>query len=364
MADTENQTGTADPSRLAMTAYLQIAALTLLIYLCYTIVSPFISLVVWGLIIAVTLYPAHLWLSAKFGGKQGRSATLLVILGLVTLLLPVIMMLDSSVDSARGIATGLRDGTITISPPRDGVAEWPLVGERIHGVWSAASQNLQETLRRFETQLATVGESILRNLGSTALGILQFALSLIVAGIFLVNGKSGYQLSRNLASSVTPQRGHELVDLSIATIRSVTKGVLGVAIVQTALAVIGLVAMGIPGAGIWGAIVLLLAVMQLPPWLVLLPISLWVFSVADTVPATIFFIYSMVVSISDMFLKPLFLGRGVDVPMPVILIGAIGGAIGAGIVGLFVGAVVLAIGYELLVAWIYPDLERDQAPAE
>ena len=132
-----------------------------------------------------------------------------------------------------------------------------------------------------------------------------------------------------------------------------TKGVLGVAIIQSILAAIGLVAMGVPAAGIWAGAVLMLAIMQLPPILILAPIAIWVFSVAEPVPATIFAVYSFVVSISDSFLKPMFLGRGVDVPMLVILIGAIGGAdLRSGIIGLFIGAVVLALGYQLLIAWM------------
>ena len=121
------------------------------------------------------------------------------------------------------------------------------------------------------------------------------------------------------------------------------------------MAGIGLAVMGVPAPGIWAGIVLLLAIVQLPPLIVLGPIAFWVFSVADPVPATIFAVYAFVVSISDSFLKPMFLGRGMETPMLVILLGAIGGAIGAGIIGLFIGAVVLALGYEILKAWMATD---------
>jgi predicted PurR-regulated permease PerM len=113
--------------------------------------------------------------------------------------------------------------------------------------------------------------------------------------------------------------------------------------------------MGVPAAGIWSFLVLMLAIMQLPPLLVMGPIAIWVFSVAEPLPATIFFVYALVVSFSDGILKPLFLGRGVEVPMLVILLGAIGGMIMSGIVGLFIGAIVLAIGYQILMAWMETD---------
>jgi len=148
--------------------------------------------------------------------------------------------------------------------------------------------------------------------------------------------------------------------LASATIRSVAQGVLGVALIQSILAGIGLLLIGVPYAGVWAGLVLLLAIVQLPPILILGPIVVYVFSVAETVPAVVFMIWSMLVSSSDAFLKPLFLGRGMDIPMLVILLGAIGGMILSGIIGLFVGAVVLAVGYTLFTVW----LEQEQQGSE
>ncbi len=121
------------------------------------------------------------------------------------------------------------------------------------------------------------------------------------------------------------------------------------------LSAIGLVLIDVPAAGIWTFAVLMLAIMQLPPIFVLGPIAIWVFSMAEPVPATIFLVYALIVSASDSFLKPMFLGRGMEIPMLVILLGAIGGMIMSGIVGLFVGAVVLALGYQIMVAWMETD---------
>jgi predicted PurR-regulated permease PerM len=352
MNESTDSVDPANLSRSVMTSFLQIAALCILVLWCFSIVAPFLGIVTWGLIIAVTLHPAHLRLSRSLGGKEKRSALLFVLVGLTLLIAPTAYLLESSLDSARDVATRLRSGSLVVPPPDPGVADWPVVGRAVHELWTDASVNLQETLHRFDSQLAAVGEKMLLNLGAGAIAILQFVLAIVVAGLFLVRGDSGYRVSCAIAKRIVPRRGQKLVDLSIATVRSVTKGVLGVALVQTAAALVGLVLMDVPAAGLWGFAVLVLAVMQLPPWLVLLPVSLWVFSVADTVPATVFLVYEMIVSMSDMFLKPLFLGRGVDVPMPVILVGAIGGAMSSGVIGLFVGAVVLAIGYQILVTSI------------
>ena len=171
----------------------------------------------------------------------------------------------------------------------------------------------------------------------------------------LVSAEGGYRTALAISSSLIGDRGKGLVDLAIATIRSVAKGVLGVAIIQALLSAIGLIAAGVPAPGIWAAIVLVLAIIQLPPLLVLAPVAVWVFSVSDPVPATLFAVYAFVVSISDSFLKPMFLGRGMEIPMLVILLGAIGGAMFMGISGLFVGAVVLAVAYKILGAWMRTD---------
>jgi predicted PurR-regulated permease PerM len=189
----------------------------------------------------------------------------------------------------------------------------------------------------------------------------MFVISIIIAGAFLVYGRSGSRAMESIAGRVMGKKGgKEFVDLAGATIRSVAQGVLGVALIQSILAGIGLLVMGVPYAGIWAVLVLLLAIIQLPPLLILGPIVVYVFSVAETVPAVIFMVWSMVVSVSDGFLKPLFLGRGMDIPMLVILLGAIGGMMLSGIIGLFVGAVVLAVGYTLFMAW----LEQEQQGAE
>lgn len=343
----------------AMGAAIQIGAVFLIIVLCFQIIRPFISIVAWGLIIAVALYPLHLKFSALLGGRQKLAATVIVLIGLAVLVVPAVNLTDSSIEGLQNLSSDLQDGSIKISPPDASVAEWPLIGEQVHRIWSGAASNLEATLNQFESQLVAMGEWLLRFVGSSALGILQFFISIIIAGVFLVSAESGYRLSRNIARSLSEEHGDDMTNMSIATIRSVAKGVLGVALIQATLAGIGLVVMDVPLAGLWVLLVLVLAIVQLPPILILAPIAIWVFSVADTTPATIFAIYAFLVSSSDAVLKPLLLGRGMDIPMLVILLGAIGGAMLSGIIGLFTGSVVLAVGYKLLVAWMVTEEAED-----
>ena len=324
----------------AMASFVQIGALVLLIILCFRIVSPFISVVLWGMLIAVALYPVHSMLAARLGGREKLSATVFVLLGLTILLVPAYITADSSVTTLRTVGEQLNSGSVSISPPHESVAEWPLIGEQLYEIWSGAASNLEGTLNKFSDQLRTLGRQVISAAGSMAIGILQFVVSIIIAGVFLVSAEGGHRTALKFTSSLVGDRGEALTDLAVATIRSVAKGVLGVAIIQALLSAIGLLVIGVPAAGIWSFAILMLAIMQLPPIILLGPIAVWVFSVTDPVPATIFAVYAFIVSASDGFLKPLFLGRGMEIPMLVILLGAIGGMILFGIVGLFIGAIV------------------------
>ena len=353
-----------DPGFLAnaMASFLQIGAVVLLLMWCLNIVRPFLGVIIWGVIIAIALYPAHVTLSEKFNSEK-LSSTFLVLCGLAIIVIPVWFLADSTIEGLQYVSGELEDGAIHIPPPNDSVAEWPLVGERVHALWSSAATNLAATLNKFAPQLRAAGETAVGVAGGVIGGAFQFIFATIIGGVLLMSAKGGYQVSRNIANSlVGNEGGDKLTDMSILTIRSVVKGVLGVAVIQTFLAAIGLVAIGMPAAGLFAGAILILAIVQLPPIIIMGPIAIWYFSVAEGMPATIFLVYAFIVSMSDAFLKPMLLGRGVETPMLVILIGAIGGMITQGIVGLFIGAVVLALGYELFTAWMAPDDDTDAEP--
>jgi predicted PurR-regulated permease PerM len=340
----------------AMASFIQISAVALLVFWCFTIISPFVNVVVWGIVISVALYPAHLNITRRLGGREKLSATILVLIGLAIIIVPVWMLAGSSIDALKFVSTEMADGSVRIPQPAEAVADWPVIGAKTYEIWSSAATNLEATINKFEPQIQAISRNAVSLAGSTLGSALQFIISVIIGGVLLMSASSGYQVTRNIAASISGvERGYSLTDLSIATIRSVVKGVLGVAVIQTLLSAVGLVAIGVPAAGLWAGAILVLAIVQLPPLLILGPIAVWVFSVAEPVPATIFMVYSLIVSFSDAVLKPMLLGRGVEVPMLVILLGAIGGAITSGIIGLFIGSVILSIGYQIFVSWAAPD---------
>jgi predicted PurR-regulated permease PerM len=346
----------------AMASFLQIGALLVLLLWCFNIVKPFLGIIIWAIIIAVAVYPLHESLTARLGGREKTSAVILVLIGLAIILVPTWILAESTIGGLKTLGQNLRAGTLTVPPPNPEVADWPVIGEKTYEIWSDAAANLQATAMQYGEQLRTLGQRVFSFGTGMVVGILQFVVSTIIAGALLLQARGGYEVSREIMTSlVGTAKGAHYINMSISTIRSVVKGVLGVAVIQALAAAVGLVVAGIPMAGIWAGAVLIVAIIQLPPILVLGPIAFWYFSVAEPVPATIFLVFSFIVSFLDGILKPMLLGRGLETPMLVILIGAIGGAIMSGIVGLFIGAVVLALGYELLITWMAPDAREPEA---
>ncbi len=334
-------------------AAIHIGLVGLLLLWTYNIVKPFILPVLWGAIIAVAIYPVFWKLQKLLGNREKLSATLLTLFALALLVTPTAMLSDSLIKNTKYLSTTLQEGTLSIPPPSEDIKNWPLIGEQLHSTWSMASTNLGALLDKFKPQLKTAGTWLLSRAAGAGGALILFFISIIIAGVLLIYARSSSRTVELIATRLMgPQSGKEVAELAGVTIRSVAQGVLGVALIQAILAAIGMILAGVPYAGLWALLVLLLAIIQLPPLLVLGPIIAYVFTTTATAPAVIFMIWSLLVSMSDSFLKPLLLGRGMDIPTLVILVGAIGGMLLSGIIGLFVGAVVLAVGYTLFKAWL------------
>jgi len=334
-------------------AAIRLGLLFLLISYCLDIIKPFILPVMWGVIIAVAIYPLFIKLKSAMGNKNKLAAIVYTLLALALLITPTVMISNSIIDTSTILTERYEAGALDIPPPNESVKEWPMIGEKAYAIWTHASNDLEATLMKYEEETKKVGKAIIAGAAGAAGTILQFVLSIIISGILVANAQGAYKVTINIFTRLTNiDTGKEYADLTKATIRSVAQGVLGVAIIQAVLSALGMMVMDVPAWGLWTLVVLVLAIAQLPPIVVLGFVSAYVFSVAETTPAVIFLVYCIIVSGSDGFLKPLFLGRGMATPMLVILLGAIGGMMLSGIIGLFVGAIVLALGYELFMKWL------------
>jgi predicted PurR-regulated permease PerM len=346
----------------ALEATIRIGLVVLLLAWCFEIIRPFVIPVFWGMIIAVATYPGYRWLETRLGGRNVIAAVIMTVLGLVLLIGPMVLLGGTLVNSAQGLAADLSDGTLTIPPPPGRVTHWPIIGESLYGFWALASTNLEEALGQLGPYLKTVGSWLVTMAAGASLGILEFIFAIVIAGVLLAHARGGSIAADAIASRLVGERGPEFADVAQATVRSVARGILGVALIQSILAGLGFLAVGLPAAGLLALICLLLAVVQIGVFPVLIPVVIHVFATSDTVTAVIFAIWCVIVGLTDNALKPFLLGRGAAVPMVVIFVGAIGGFLASGIIGLFVGAVVLSLGYTLFLAWL--NGERQSVPDE
>lgn len=341
-------------TRTLLDVLIRAGLIVVLVLFCFDIFSPFRDLMLWSLILAITLYPLQKRLRGPLGQNDGRIATLIILVAIMILMVPIYLLGTSIADSVTRAIDVVKADTFRIPPPSDAVASWPLIGPKLSALWTDASTNLPDLAAKYIPQIKLASLTVLSKLAGVGMGFLIFIFALIIAGIFMAHGEAGHRSAVQIASRVSgPDRGPKIAALCTATIRAVALGVVGIAFIQMLLVGLGFVFMGIPGAGLLALAVLLLGIMQLPVTLITIPVIAFVFATEGASTATIIFaIYVFVAGLVDNVLKPLMLGRGVDVPMPVVLIGALGGMVTSGIIGLFIGPVVLAVGYQLFWQWV------------
>ncbi|WP_111496225.1 AI-2E family transporter [Marinobacter bohaiensis] len=339
---------------------IRFGLIVVLVVLCDRIMGPFWSILIWALILAIALYPLHQRLARRMGGRDGRAATVLV-LGLVLILgIPAAGLTTSFVNGVFEVRDRVENDALAIPPPEESVADWPVVGERVYASWQFAATDTAGFIESLQPHFGEVARKVVAGARSAVGAAFLFLGALIIAGIMMGYGKSGHNAMERIFLRLAGDNGPGILTLCIATVRSVAVGVLGVAFIQSVLLGVGFMFAGVPAAGLLAIITLMLGILQIPAAVVFLPVVAWMWMGSDNsvVVNVVFTVYLFIAGLSDNVLKPLLLGRGVDAPMPVILMGALGGMFTAGFIGLFIGAVGLAVGYQLFMAWVDRGLAR------
>lgn len=335
---------------------IRFGVVAFLLFLCVRVFMPFAGLVGLSMILAIALYPPYEWLVARLGGRRRLAGGVFVVVALLLLGIPI-ALLGSALGSQLGaLYDAFEHNRLHIPAPHPAVAGWPLVGERLYHAWGEAAANLPGFLLEHSAPLKAHLGTVLLLVANGAAATLVFFASIVVAGAMMAYARTGGRaLAQTVERLAGPERGPRLVQLSVATIRSVATGVVGVALIQAILMGMGFLMADIPGAGVLAMVVLFLAILQLPVVVVSLPVVAWLWLGVDdmsTLVKVLLTAYFVLAGVVDNVLKPLLLGRGVEAPMLVILIGAIGGMATAGIAGLFIGAVLLAVGYTVFSDWV------------
>jgi len=350
--------------QILIEAAIQIGLIALMVLWCYQIASPFIGPIIWAAIIAIGVFPLYQWLREKTGLRAGLAATTITITLLAILLTPTVIISGKLLENVQTLSTQIENDGLQVPPPPAGVGEWPLVGKKLETLWQQAADDPRAVLGRYDAQLKRLAKWFLSTAAGAGVGVLVFVFSIILAGVFLVSASGAKNAVMSVLTRLAGKRGPELTELSQATVKSVVTGILGIAVIQSLLAGIGFVMMDIPAAGLLALVCLILAIVQIDILIVLIPVSIYAFSVMGTGAAIAFLVWNIAVGLINNVLKPILLAKGVNAPMSVIFIGAIGGMMHSGIIGLFVGAVSMVLGYTLFIAWLKQEADAEEATAD
>jgi predicted PurR-regulated permease PerM len=344
--------GRHDPTATWIEVTIRLAVLGLLLYLAFTLIQPFITIGIWSIVLAVALYPLYEWMVRHLRGRRRLAAALLTLISLLIIIGPATWLAVGLIDSVGMLSARFDPATLALPPPPEAVRAWPLIGEPIYQFWNLASTNLREALGRVAPHLRPVGSALLGIAAEAGTGTIKFFIAIFVAGFLFPPAPSLVETMRRFSHRLVAERGEQFVDLAGATIRTVARGVIGISALQAFLAGIGFLAAGIPGPSLLTMAVLILGIVQIGPSIVIVPIIVWSWFTMETTAALLFTAWMIPVNLMDNVLRPLVMGRGLSTPMLVILIGVIGGVLSYGVTGLFLGPIVLAVIWELLVAWI------------
>lgn len=337
---------------------IRLFVLLLIIAWCLMIMLPFANIILWSMIFALAFYPLHNSISKKLGDRPKLASAAIILMVLIIIFVPVWLLIDSLIAEIKDLKVMYDNGALAIPAPSEKVKEWPVIGERLYDLWYMLFANLEQTVIKYQDQLTALGGKLAKGIFSAAGSVIQIMIALVIACIILVFQSVGEPV-RRFFRKLAGERGDEFADVAMKTVGNVVKGILGVVLILALLHGIVFLIAGVPYAGIWTLLVFILGVLQIPLFIVTLPVIIFFFVEKELIPAILWTIAILVIGTSDNVLRPILLAKGAPVPMLVIFIGVIGGFIFTGFSGLFTGAIILSLGYKLLIGWINAGTEAE-----
>ncbi|MFZ4538723.1 AI-2E family transporter YdiK [Propionivibrio sp.] len=333
---------------------LAIICILLLIAASLWVLRPFLAATVWAIMVVVATWPLLKLLEQRFGGRRAPAVAVMTLAMLLLLVVPLWLAISTIAEHADEITNLARKFAATGLPhPPEWVGTLPLVGGKVTVFWvQLADAGPQGIIAEVEPYTASAGKWVIAQAGGLGFMLIQFLLVVILSAILYASGEAGASSVRRFGSRLAGERGENAIILAGQAIRGVALGVGVTAIIQTVLGGVGLAIAGVPFAALLSAVMLMLCIAQLGPGLVLFPAVAWMFWMGDTGWGSFLLVWSLIVGTLDNFLRPILIKKGADLPLLLIFAGVIGGMLGFGLVGIFIGPVVLAVTYTLLEAWI------------
>jgi predicted PurR-regulated permease PerM len=343
----------------AREVFLRLILIAAMLVSCFVLLAPFLKIVLAGIIIGIAIFPAYRMLARLLGGRDTLAAVISTIVMMTVLVVPCVLLAGTLADGVGSLTAQIKSGHVNVPMPA-ALLKVPVVGPRLEELQKLLSTNLPEVLNRFKPQIKSGVPALVSLSAGIGGALVQVLFGMVLAGFLIAKNEASIRFVDRLFARIFGERGPGMKALVGQTIRSVTNGIVGVAVIQTLCASIGFWLVGLPGAGLWAVFFLIAAVLQVG-MLVLLPSVIFVFAVKSTTAALIYVVWAIVVGLMDNVLKPILLGRGSKVPMLVIFLGVLGGFVAMNIIGMFVGAVVLSVGYELFMVWLGPEVPVEAA---
>jgi len=345
---------------------LQLLFLGALIAASFWIVRPFVVALAWATMIVVATWPLLVHMQAWLGGRRSLAVAAMTIALLLILVVPLYFGIAAIVENTKRLVDWSQSlSTFTLPQLPAWVGSLPLVGPKIAARWQQLAAAHSEEL---SARLAPYGQKLLlwfvAQVGSIGLLLVQFLLTVIIAAILYSKGEIVVRGTDRFARRLAGAQGEDAVHLAAQAIRGVALGVVVTAITQTVLVWVGLAIVGVPFATILAVVAFILAIAQIGPAIVLIPVVVWVYSASGGGWGTGFLVWSVFCCAIDNVVRPLLIKRGADLPLLLIFSGVIGGLVAFGVIGLFIGPVVLAVVYTLLLDWVSAGDEQGSSPTE
>lgn len=333
---------------------LAVLFIGILISASFWILRPFLTAIVWATMIVVTTWPLMLSVQKMLRGKRALAVTVMTLVLLLLFIIPLTLAIIMIIQRADDIATWTKSlATFTIAPPPEWVGKLPLVGSKLAARWhTLAALSPEELSAHLAPQVKKIVSWLVAQAGSIMMMMVQFLLTVIISAVLYASGDKAADGVCRFARRLGGEHGENAVILAGKAVRGVALGVVVTALVQSILGGIGLVVAGVPAPALLTAVIFILCVAQVGPGLVLIPVVVWLYWTDQTLWGTIMIVWAIFVGTIDNFIRPFLIKKGADLPLLLIFAGVIGGLIAFGVIGLFIGPVMLAVTYTLLEAWV------------
>lgn len=339
---------------------LAVLFIGILIAASFWIFRPFLAAFLWATMIVIATWPVLLSLQARFWGKRGLAVAVMTLLLLLVFVAPFSLAIAAIVEKADQIAAWVKSlAAFTLPAPPKWLESIPFLGPKLADQWQQlATLHTRELSKHLAPYAGKLVRWFVDQAGGVGMMILQFLLTVVIAAILYANGETAAAGVKSFGRRLAGDKGEEVAILAGKAVRGVALGVVVTAIIQSGLGGIGLAITGLPAAPILTAVMFMLCIAQVGPALVMIPAVIWLFYKSGTFWGSVLLVWSIPVLLLDNFLRPMLIKKGADLPLLLIFAGVIGGLLAIGIIGLFIGPVVLAVSYTLLKAWVSGEQQK------